>query len=134
MTRTLLPLLAAAAVCGCSAGAEENAAAAAEANAAAGPAQSDLQAPAVERPADAPPSGIDDVMGAVPGPCGSEKAAAYMGRAYSPAVAAELEEVTGAGQVAVVDTSGGDADRPSDPRRLNVLLNSRNEIILLDCG
>jgi hypothetical protein len=91
-------------------------------------------APTVERPADAPDAGIDAIMGAVPGPCGSGEATEFMGRSYSPEVEAALKARTGASEINIVDHDGADANLPPDPRRLNVLLNSRQQIILLDCG
>ena len=127
MRRSALRLLAAVSLAGCSPAPEKGNDAAPEAANAAPPAL-------VERPEGAAASGIDAPMGAVPGPCGAEKAAALVGRAWSPALEAELRRLTGARAVNIVDHDGGDATLPPDAGRVNVLLNSRSEVILLDCG
>lgn len=89
----------------------------------------------VERPADAPPSGVDDVIGAVPGPCGSTRAEAFLGKPYSDETARALRQASGASEVSVHRPSDkADPDRPMVERRLNVLLNDGGRIILLDCG
>jgi hypothetical protein len=88
-----------------------------------------------ESPAGAPPlSGPDAILGAIAGPCGSEKAADFMGRAWSPQTQAALKARTGAVGVLILDEHNLAAQNPPNPRRVDVLLNSRNQIIHLVCG
>ncbi|MFL6843843.1 MAG: hypothetical protein ACJ8ER_03050 [Allosphingosinicella sp.] len=112
------------------------AASAAEANvSAAGAVEANGAAATMESPAGAPPlSGPDAVLGAIAGPCGSEKAADFMGRAWSPQTEAALKARTGAVAVLILDEANLAAQLPVNPRRVDVLLNSRNQIIHLVCG
>ena len=121
--RLLLPLMLAA--CGAEAG-NELAGRGAEANG------SGVQ---VSRPAGAPASGVNDVIGATPGPCGSTRATAFLGKTYRPEMDAELKRVSGASAVRRIRPTGEDADGGAlVDRRLNVLLNDFGQIIMLDCG
>lgn len=107
-----------------------------EANgAAASTAEASVATAAVESPAGAPPlSGPDAILGAIAGPCGSEKAADFMGRAWSPQTKAALKARTGAVGVLILDEAHVADQLPANPRRVDVLLNSRNQIIHLVCG
>ena len=60
---------------------------------------------AVHMPAGAPPLTGQEPMGAVPGPCGSERVADFVGRRYLPAMEAELLARSGASSVNVYDGS-----------------------------
>jgi hypothetical protein len=121
--RLLLPLMLAA--CGAEAG-NSHAGRSAEANG------SGTQA---SRPAGAPASGVNDVIGATPGPCGSTRATAFLGRTYRPEMDAELKRASGAAAIRRVRPTGEDAGGgPPVDRRLNVLLNDFGQIIMLDCG
>lgn len=90
----------------------------------------------VAQPAGAPSSGVNDVIGATPGPCGSTRATAFFGRTYAPEMDAEMMRVSGATAIRRVRPTGGDAgeDGPIVDRRMNVLLNDFGQIIMLDCG
>ena len=102
-------------------------------NAAANGAAANTSASAtVIQPAGAPAPGPQDVIGATPGPCGSVRGEAWLGRAWSPQIGAELRQATGASEVTV--RTGENPYLPPDDRRLNVYLNDSNRIILLDCG
>lgn len=81
----------------------------------------------------AAPAAIDDILGVIPGPCGSQKAADFMGRVYSPEVESTLKARTGASSVVIMapDSPGS---TPAEETRLSVLLNSRDQIIHLVCG
>lgn len=89
-------------------------------------------------PAGGGPSGLDAVMGATPGPCGSTKASDLVGQIYTPELDSKLRARTGASDVRVVRP--GEYLDPAEPqpppveRRLNVLLNRAGQIIMLDCG
>ena len=92
---------------------------------------------AVHMPAGAAPLTGQEPMGAVPGPCGSERVADFVGRRYLPAMEAELLARSGASSVNAYDGSVElqDTDEPgTEPRRLNLLLNDAGAIILIDCG
>ena len=103
--------------------------------AAAGAGEANGAASTAESPADAPPlSDPDAILGAIAGPCGSEKAADFMGRAWSPRTEAALKARTGAVGVLVLDPDNIAAQLPANPRRVDVLLNRRNQIIHLVCG
>jgi len=113
----------------------ENFSAAAEANPTAATAPEANGAATVEIPAGAPPpSGPDAILGAIDGPCGSGKAADFMGRAWSPQTEKALKARTGAVGVLILDENNLAAQNPPNPRRVDVLLNSRNQIIHLVCG
>ena len=86
------------------------------------------------RPAEAPDSGPDDVIGATPGPCGSTRAAAFLGKTWRPEMNSEIKRLSGAASVRRVRPSGEDSAGPTVDRRLNVLLNDSGQIIMLDCG
>jgi hypothetical protein len=90
----------------------------------------------IERPANAPASGLQVVIGATPGPCGSTKAAEFLGRTWSREVEAALKERSGARdiEIAHVLSPKDAADTSKRPRRLNVLLNDSRQIIMMDCG
>lgn len=88
------------------------------------------------RPANAPPYDKNDVIGATPGPCGSTRAAAFLGKTYKPDMDAEMMRISGATVIRPVRPTGEDADvdGPIVDRRMNVLLNDFGQIIMLDCG
>ncbi|HEX8303068.1 I78 family peptidase inhibitor [Sphingomonas sp.] len=89
----------------------------------------------VSRPADAPPSDVNDVIGATPGPCGSTRATAFLGKTYHPELDAELMRVSGATAIRRIRPTGEDAaEGPIVDRRMNVVLNDSGQIIMLDCG
>jgi len=89
----------------------------------------------VERPANAPASGVNDVIGATPGPCGSTRATAFLGKTYKPEMDAEMMRASGATAIRRIRPTGEDAgDGPIVDRRMNVVLNDFGQIILLDCG
>jgi hypothetical protein len=89
----------------------------------------------VEVPAGSGPGGADTVIGAIPGPCGATRANRFLGRAYRPDMNPEIMAASGA--VAVRVAAPVDENAPEEPtvdRRINLVLNSRGEIILMDCG
>ena len=112
----------------CSPGAPEN-----TGNTTANGAAANASAPAtVIQPAGAPQPSAQDVIGATPGPCGSTRGEAWLGRAWSPQIGSELRQATGASEVTV--RTGENPYLPPDDRRLNVYLNDSGRIILMDCG
>lgn len=73
------------------------------------------------------------ILGAVPGECGSTRAAAYLGRTYAESMAEPMRASSGASTVRVY--------RPGDPplqggdgRTLNAYLDGSGRIVLLDCS
>jgi hypothetical protein len=90
----------------------------------------------VARPADAQASGVNDITGATPGPCGSTRATAFIGKAYRPEMDAKLMRASGATAIRRIRPTGEDAgeDGPSVDPRMNVYLNDFGQIIMLDCG
>jgi hypothetical protein len=99
-------------------------------------AQSNRSAVPVARPADAPAYGVNDVIGATPGPCGSTRATAFLGKTYKAEMDLEMMRVSGATAIRRIRPTGEDAgeDGPIVDRRMNVLLNDFGQIIMLDCG
>ena len=87
-------------------------------------------------PANAPAYGKNDVIGATPGPCGSPRATAFLGKTYRPEMDAEMMRVSGATAIRRIRPTGEDApaDGPTVDRRMNLVLNDFGQIILLDCG
>jgi len=97
--------------------------------------RADPAAADIARPADAPPSKVNDVIGATPGPCGSTRAAEFLGRIYRPDIDAALLRSSGASEIRVHRPIAADApETPTNHRRLNLLLNQSGRIIMLDCG
>lgn len=99
-------------------------------------ADSNVSGAQVQQPANAPGRGVNDIIGATPGPCGSTRATAFLGRTYRPYMDAEMMRVSGATAIRRIRPTGEDADgggRTID-RRMNVVLNDFGQIILLDCG
>jgi|GEM_PF-6840357 len=90
----------------------------------------------VARPANAPASGVNDVIGATPGPCGSTRATAFLGRTYRPEMDSEMIRVSGATAIRRIRPTGEDSaiGGPIVDRRMNVVLNDLGQIVLLDCG
>lgn len=90
----------------------------------------------VTRPAGAPASGVNDVIGATPGPCGSTRATAFLGKTYRPEMDVEIMKASGATAIKRIRPTGEDAtaDGPIVDRRLNLVLNDFGQIILLHCG
>jgi hypothetical protein len=92
-------------------------------------------APQVARPANAAAPSVNDVIGATPGPCGSTRATAFLGKTYKPDMDAEMMRASGATAIRRIRPMGEDAaDGPIVDRRMNVVLNDFGQIILLDCG
>lgn len=97
--------------------------------------EADRTSAKVARPANAPPSGVNDVIGATPGPCGSTRATEFLGRTYRPDMDAALMRSSGADEIRLNRPIDADApETPMNERRLNLLLNDSGQIILLDCG
>jgi hypothetical protein len=100
------------------------------------PSQADPAPVAVERPTGASEPGLQAVIGATPGPCGSTKATEFLGRTWTPELAAALKRKSGADEVTVArEMSEEEAEAAeSNPKRLQVVLNDSRQIILMDCG
>ena len=75
------------------------------------------------------------LYGAVPGPCGSTGASRFLRRDYTPDLLPALKKSSGADDVRVYDPRN--PTEPNDrsiPGRLNVMLDDKGRIVLLDCG
>jgi len=86
-------------------------------------------------PANSPVPDRNEVIGATPGPCGSTRATAFLGRAYTPELNTALRRASGAVEVRIIPAAGETAPAQDlRDRRLNVYLNDFGQIIMFDCG
>lgn len=126
MLRTFLPLLALLPACSESAP---------EKNASAAGGESASPSVPVAAPADSPPSGHEQILGAIDGPCGSPKAQDFLGKSWTDETLAAMKEKSGAEVVKLFRFNDvADPNEKMNERRLNVYLSPSGRIVHLVCG